>query len=469
MSLKPDDKNQRPPQDQATGAPSPFDLGCVSPATEGAPEAHQMSHVRAEFLHEQGRLSDDHVIVQRVGYLGSKRGEFVERMNKLYGEGAWTIGYVLDGKALTRDAALELYERSYEIFLRNNPSITHRLVNEAREIYDTAPSNVESGLDYHKQEDVRSHLQDIAIRRAMKNMGLSFEGDKLMQVREADSDFPELSPGKVPFVLPKDKIIFPIEYKADWIQPGSVEDFWQNNKFVFATRTPDVVSRLRNEVERLLAIGEAGDRVAIEEGVVALTLLGGEKAITKQYIDYVKKNKLVDVTPGGITVSPIEFCAQRIVENLSQSLLTREIPFHDVLATVDALSPMYEHLGNQYAMESLIGIAPDSVRTSVHAAMACTFMNHLNHGEWNTRENLHSVLSTPGVLEMLKTNQECRDYLKSTEIMQQTSWEISAQLKQVLIHEPLRPIREQIRDILLDIKREGGILQKCRDLWKRGG
>lgn len=66
--------------------------------------------------------------------------------------------------ALSRDEALQLYEKSYETFFINNPSITHRLVHEAREIYGTAPSNVESGIDYHKQEDPRSHLQDIAIR-----------------------------------------------------------------------------------------------------------------------------------------------------------------------------------------------------------------------------------------------------------------------------------------------------------------
>jgi hypothetical protein len=123
-----------------------------------------MSQVPSEFLHEKGRLTDDHVIIERVGYLGSKRGEFVERMDNIYGVDGWTIGYVLDGKALSRDEALQLYEKSYETFLKNNPSITHRLVHEAREIYDTAPSNVESGLDYHKQEDSRSHLQDIAIR-----------------------------------------------------------------------------------------------------------------------------------------------------------------------------------------------------------------------------------------------------------------------------------------------------------------
>lgn len=205
----------------------------------------------------------------------------------------------------------------------------------------------------------------------------------------------------------------------------------------------------------MLAVGEKADHDAIEEGVSALILLGGDKAITKQYTDYVHKNKLSYITPHGNSVSPIELCAGAVVRTLSQSLLTRETPFHDVLVCVDALSPMYDHLRNQYAMESLIGEVPDSVQTSVHAAMACTFMNHLSHGQWNTRENFHAVLFTPGVLELLKTNQECRDYIKSTKIMQQTPVQISEQLDQVLHHQAERPIKEQLRAILLDIKKNG--------------
>lgn len=454
MTVKPD--NKRPSPSQSDSSTPRFELESVSPGTEKGKEPHPMSHVRSEFLHEKNRLSEDHVIVDRVGYVGSKRGEFVDRLNKLYGADGWTIGYVLDGKALSRDEALVLYEKSYEIFLKNNPSITNRLVNEAREIYDTAPSNVESGLDYHKQEDVRSHLQDIAIRRAMKTLGLSFKGDKLMQVREAGSDFPELSPGKVPFALSQDKIILPIQYEADWIQPGSVEDFWQNNKYVFATRTPEVATKLRSEVGRMLAVGDKAELDMIQEGASALLLLGeGDKTVTQQYIDYVHKNDLSSYRCEGVLLERIEGWACDTLDNLSHSLLTRPAPFKDVLAVVDALSPTYGHFRSPYGIESFIGMVPASLKTTVHAAMACTFMNYLGHGEWNTRENFDYVLNTPGVLEMLKTNEECRNYIKSTKLMQQSAAQISDQLDTVLLHPSERRNKEQLRAILHDIKKNG--------------
>jgi hypothetical protein len=453
MSLNPKDPKASVPQD---GSPTArFELDSVSTHGERGKEPHQMSQIRSEFLHERGRLTDDHVIIERVGYLGSKRGEFVERMNNIYGVDGWTIGYVLDGKALSRDEALQLYERSYEIFLKNNPSITHRLVHEAREIYDTALSNVESGLDYHKQEDSRSHLQDIAIRRAMKTLGLSFKGDKLMQVREADSDFPELSPGKVPFALPKDRIITPLQYKADWIQRGSVEDFWQNNKYIFAKRTSEAASKYRNEVERLLDVGDKAQHQEIEDGVAALLRLEPNKGITQRYIDYVHQNDLSLIETHGFSISRIQMWTEMTLRTLCQSFLTRSPPFKDILDTVDALSPTYNHLRSPYGMEEILGVVPDSLQTTVHAAMACTFMNYLSHGEWSTRENLPYVLGSPGVYDMLKNNEHCRSYIKATKFMQHSPEEISAKLDEMLPYPNQLPYRENLRAILLDIKKNG--------------
>lgn len=44
-----------------------------------------MSQFRSEFIHERDRITEGHVIAEQVGYLDSKRGEFVELMNNIYG------------------------------------------------------------------------------------------------------------------------------------------------------------------------------------------------------------------------------------------------------------------------------------------------------------------------------------------------------------------------------------------------
>ena len=231
-------------------------------------------------------LTREYRAVLRVGYLGAGREKFVDRMNKLFGEGSWTIGYVVEGKPITREDALGLYQKSYTNFLQANPEFTERLLREARDVYDTNISNTQSGFDWHHQEDTRSHLQDIAVRRAVRDLGREFAGTKLMQIRGQDSDLPELNPGRVPFVLPE-CISNNREFVAPWIQANSVEDFWQNNKFVFIKPSDDVISRLRQSVEETLTAKRGSDWKLTSERLAALTICGGGNAnLTQRYVDY---------------------------------------------------------------------------------------------------------------------------------------------------------------------------------------
>jgi hypothetical protein len=87
-------------------------------------------------------------------------------------------------------------------------------------------------LDYTVQETGRTHVQDIAIRRVVARLGRQFEGDQLIQIRDALGDHPlsmALSPGQVPFHRP-DVILLP-EIEGWWL-PGSVESFYQSNKLL---------------------------------------------------------------------------------------------------------------------------------------------------------------------------------------------------------------------------------------------
>src|SRR5262249_45053712 len=89
----------------------------------------------------------------------------------------------------------------------------------------------ESGLDYHKQECPAIHLQDIAVRRCLKRLNRSFQGDHLVQIRGQDSEGFRLNPGKVPFHDP-DGILRPSLAHEAWWEEDSIEDFWQSNKIL---------------------------------------------------------------------------------------------------------------------------------------------------------------------------------------------------------------------------------------------
>ena len=68
-------------------------------------------------------------------------------------------------------------------------------------------------------------MQDIAIRRAFKRLGVEFKGPDLLQVRGRHSDLPFLNPGQVEFVDPE-AILQPRIFTAGWARPKSVESFW---------------------------------------------------------------------------------------------------------------------------------------------------------------------------------------------------------------------------------------------------
>jgi len=172
------------------------------------------------------------ITVERPGYLGKHRNEKFREWDKKYKLENWQIVWKVGEIFVDFLGAIALYEDAYLKFLVNNQDILQMLINEASNIYDDELSNVASGFDYTKQETGRTHLQDIAIRRALIRLGLWFKGKELIRIRQEKGTHELsmiLSPGRVPFHRP-DLIIQPEITK--WWQPGTIESFWQSNKYL---------------------------------------------------------------------------------------------------------------------------------------------------------------------------------------------------------------------------------------------
>jgi PTH2 family peptidyl-tRNA hydrolase len=170
---------------------------------------------------------DDWIVLGRPGYAGKKKKMRRKELLEKYGEGNWKIQHLVDNKLLSREEALEYYEVSYFHYFQKNPEILEWLITYAKDVYDTAPSNVKSGLDYSIQETDAAHLHDIAIRRSLKKLGKEFQGDILLEIRGEKSEGFILSTSQIPFHQPN--LILKPQLKG-WWNKNSIESFWQSNK-----------------------------------------------------------------------------------------------------------------------------------------------------------------------------------------------------------------------------------------------
>lgn len=171
--------------------------------------------------------------IERPGYFGKKRDELHTSWDKQFGNENWRIAYQWGGIVVPRRMGIQIYEDGYYEFLKNNPNTLEWLISTASDVYDTAPTNVQAGLDYENQETPNNHIHDVSIRRAVLRLGEEFRGDHLMHVRWKKSEGYRVNPGVVHFHLPE--MIVPGEIndyggKGTWWFENTIEDFYQKNK-----------------------------------------------------------------------------------------------------------------------------------------------------------------------------------------------------------------------------------------------
>lgn len=170
---------------------------------------------------------------ERPGHFGFKKEAILQRLSAQYP--GFVLAWQCGEKLLRQESALALYEDAYFVFFQDNPELVDWLVRRASDVYDTHPSNMEAGLDYQAQtKGAPTHLQDIAIRRALLRLGRWFEGATPLEVRGIRSEGYALQPGLIPFH--KKELILTPELSSDWFLPGSVESFWQSNKVVLTPK-----------------------------------------------------------------------------------------------------------------------------------------------------------------------------------------------------------------------------------------
>jgi ribosome modulation factor len=177
--------------------------------------------------------------VERPGYFGRRRQERHQAYDGLYGPSNWRLAWQIGERMGGFDEVVMLYEDAYVLYLAQRTDLLDQLVRDARDVYDDAPSNVESGLDYARQETARTHIQDIALRRSLVRLGRRFAGKQLIQIRGRGAEPPvhPLSMALCPYQVPFHRSEWIVRPVLDgwWLEDGgegSVEAFYQSNKFL---------------------------------------------------------------------------------------------------------------------------------------------------------------------------------------------------------------------------------------------
>ena len=179
------------------------------------------------------------VDLERPGFFGRRRDAKIAALNAKHGEGSWRLVWRYAGEVLDFETAcVRCYEESYYRYLQAHPDHVNFITSHYN-VIDNAPTNVNSGFDYTIQEAYSTHIQDIAIRSALFRLGCEFtssDPNNILIVRGEDTRGWRYNPGNVPFFAPE--FITSPSLRPSWAQLGSVEDFWQSNKWIQTRSVP---------------------------------------------------------------------------------------------------------------------------------------------------------------------------------------------------------------------------------------
>jgi len=114
------------------------------------------------------------IVKRRIGRAGGYKQRTARQAewDVTYGEGLWTIGYLIDGAFMTQDDALEsVYYRSYEEHFRQHPADLDELLHLAKRLRNP-----------HAEATTGVDLQVPAIMAYLDRHGLTLHGSEIVDI-----------------------------------------------------------------------------------------------------------------------------------------------------------------------------------------------------------------------------------------------------------------------------------------------
>lgn len=151
------------------------------------------------------------VVERRIGRAGGvKQREGRQReWDRKYGEDAWMVGYVVDGRFVPQDEAIEtIYNRSYEQHFTEHPEDLEELLRTAK-VLRNPHAMATTGVD----------LQVPAIMSYLKQRGLTLQGTEVVDIGSYGDRSHALSIR-----------LSPVHIQVAGDSSMTLEKFWQNKK-----------------------------------------------------------------------------------------------------------------------------------------------------------------------------------------------------------------------------------------------
>jgi len=114
------------------------------------------------------------VVNRKIGRAGSAKRRTAQQRDwdKLYGDGNWAIGYLIDGEFILQEDALDsVYYQSYKVHFDKHPADLEELIALAKDIRNP-----------HAEATTSVDLQGPAIRRYLQENGLELQGTELVDI-----------------------------------------------------------------------------------------------------------------------------------------------------------------------------------------------------------------------------------------------------------------------------------------------
>ncbi len=147
--------------------------------------------------------------IGRAGGLKQRTGRQHEWDEK-YGEGSWTVGYVINGEFIPQETALEtIYYASYEEHFSNHPDDLEELVKTAKKLRNP-----------HAEATTGVDLQVPAITDYLSRHNLTLKGSQIVDIGSWQGEASHALSIR----------LSPLQIKAAGNPKVTLEKFWQSKK-----------------------------------------------------------------------------------------------------------------------------------------------------------------------------------------------------------------------------------------------
>lgn len=121
----------------------------------------------------------------QVGDLGADRDKFISKVTRVAGKGNWFWAFKVGKKLYSWEWGLQVYEDAFYEYFKNNVELIKPLIENYHDVFVINRFDLESGIDYKKQNQNKDHYNDIAIRRCLVRFGLWFKGKELLEINNS--------------------------------------------------------------------------------------------------------------------------------------------------------------------------------------------------------------------------------------------------------------------------------------------